>query len=210
MILYLAKRTKPECLTAVSYLATKVNECTVGDVDKLQRLVRYIGATREKGVVLMPGATGISVKLFVDASYGVHHDGKSHTGSCIVIGDLGAVHCRSSKQLIVTKSSTEAELVGLSDSANQGIFIRNFLLAQGYQMGPVTILQDNQSCMALIERGRLGAERTWHIQIRYFWVKERVDTGEARIEYLRTEDMYANVLTKPLQGAQFVRERERG
>ena len=62
--------------------------------------------------------------------------------------------------------------------------------------------------MALIERGRLGAERTWHIQIRYFWVKERVDTGEARIEYLRTEDMYANLVTKPLQGAQFVRERE--
>ena len=206
MILYLAKRTKPECLTAVSYLATKVNQCTVGDVDKLQRLVRYIGATREKGVVLMPGATGISVKLFVDASYGVHHDGKSHTGSCIVIGELGAVHCRS----IVTKSSTEAELVGLSDSANQGIFIRNFLLAQGYQMGPVTILEDNQSSMALIEKSRSEAKRTRHIQIRYFWVKERVDTGEARIEYLRTEDMYANVLDKPLQGAQFVRERERG
>ena len=208
MILYLAKRTKPGCLTAVSYLATKVNKCTVDDVYKLQRLMRYIGATREKGMVLMPGAAGITVKLFVDASYGVHHDGKSHTGSCIVIGDLGAVHCRSSKQLIMTKSSTEAELVGLSDSANQGIFIRNFLVAQGYQMGPVTILQDNQSCMALIERGRSGAERTRLIQIRYFWVKERVDTGEARIEYLRTEDMYASVLTKPLQGAQFVRERE--
>ena len=208
MILYLAKRTKPECLTAVSYLATRVNKCTVDDVEKLQRLVRYLNATKTTGVVLMPGAGGISVKLYVDASYGVHYDGKSHTGSCIVIGDVGAVHCRSSKQLIVTKSSTEAELVGLSDSANQGIFIRNFLISQGYTMAPVTILQDNQSCMALIERGRSGAERTRHIQIRYFWVKERVDTKEARIEYLRTEDMYANVLTKPLQGSQFVRERD--
>ena len=56
MILYLAKRTKPDCLTAISYLATKVNKCTVDDVDKLQRLVRYIGATREKGVVLLPDA----------------------------------------------------------------------------------------------------------------------------------------------------------
>ena len=208
MILYLAKRTKPECLTAVSYLATRVNKCTVDDIEKLQRLVRYINATRGTGVVLMPGAGGITVKLFVDASYGVHYDGKSHTGSCVVIGDVGAVHCRSSKQLIVTKSSTEAELVGLSDSANQGIFIRNFLISQGYKMAPVTILQDNQSCMALIERGRSGAERTRHIHIRYFWVKERVDTKEARIEYLPTEDMYANVLTKPLQGAQFVRERD--
>jgi hypothetical protein len=207
MVLYLAKRTKPECLTAVSYLTTRVTKCTVDDLEKLQRLIRYIRATRDHGLVLMPGAGGVTVKLYVDASYGVHHDGKSHTGSCIVIGEVGAVHCRSSKQLIVTKSSTEAELVGLSDSANQGLFIRTFLTAQGYHMPAVTILQDNQSCMALIARGRSGAERTRHIQIRYFWVKERVDKGEAKIEYLRSEDMYANVLTKPLQGAQFVRER---
>lgn len=140
MVLYLAKRTKPECLTAVSYLSTRVTKCTTDDVDKLQRLIRYIAGTRDSGVVLMPGVAGITVKLFVDASYGVHHDAKSHTGSCIVIGDVGAVHCRSSKQLIVTKSSTEAELVGLSDSANQGIFIRNFLIAQGHGMPPVTIL----------------------------------------------------------------------
>ena len=206
MVLYLAKRTKPECLTAVSYLATRVNRCTVDDVEKLQRLVRYVHATRDDGVVLRPGVMGVTVRLYVDASYGVHIDGKSHTGSCIVLGDVGAVHCRSSKQLIVTKSSTEAELVGLSDSANQAIHIRSFLLGQGYNMGPIIVYQDNQSCIALVQRGRSGAERTRHIHIRYFWLKERVDTGEVRVEYLRSEEMYANVLTKPLQGAQFKRE----
>ena len=75
--------------------------------------MKYIRATRDMGMVLRPGASGIRVSLFVDASYGVHVDGRSHTGSCVVIGDVGAVHCRSSKQQIVTKSSTEAELVGL-------------------------------------------------------------------------------------------------
>jgi hypothetical protein len=208
MVLYLAKRTKPECLTTVSFLATRVHRCTVDDVEKLQRLVRYLHGTRREGVMFRPGSRGVSVQLYVDASYGVHVDGRSHTGSCVVIGDTGAVHCRSSKQLIVTKSSTEAELVGLSDSANQGIHIRSFLEAQGYSVPPVTIYQDNQSCMALVERGRSGAERTRHIQIRYFWVKERVTTGEVRVEYMPSEDMYANVLTKPLQGAQFIRERE--
>jgi hypothetical protein len=59
------------------------------------------------------------VRLFVDASYGVHKDGKSHTGSCVVIGEVGAVHCISSKQDIVVKSSTEGELVVASNSANQ-------------------------------------------------------------------------------------------
>ena len=57
--------------------------------------------------------------------------------------------------------------------------------------------------MALVARGRSAAEKTRHIDIRYFWVKERVDTGDAVVEHLGTERMYANVLTKSLQRAQF-------
>jgi hypothetical protein len=108
----------------------------------------------------------------------------------------------------VTKSSTEAELVALSDSASQGLHLRQFVIAQGYTCGPVTLYQDNMSTMALVERGRSAGERTRHIDIRYFWVKERVDSGEAIVRHLGTKDMYANLLTKPLQGAQFVSERD--
>ena len=158
-------------------------------------------------VMLRPGIRVACVRLYVDAAYGVHSDGKSHMGSYVVIGDVGAVHCKSSKQSIVTKSSTEAELIALSDSANQGIFIRNFLLGQGYKVPPVTVYQDNTSCMALIERGRSGAERTRHISIRYFWLRERVENKEAVVVHKGTKEMYANVLTKPLQGSQFVYER---
>ena len=83
-LVYLSKRVKPECLTAVAYLATRVTRCSEDDVDKLHRLVRYIRWSRDTGLVFRPGSSGISVRLFVDASYGVHADGKSHTGSCVV------------------------------------------------------------------------------------------------------------------------------
>ena len=110
-----------------------------------------------------------------------------------------AVHCKSAKQQIVTKSSTEAELVALSDSASQVLHTRAFIMAQGYECGPMTAYQDNMSCMALIERGQSAAERTRHIDIRYFWVKERADMGQVIIKHLGTKEMYANLLTKPLQ-----------
>ena len=148
------------------------------------------------------------MSLYVDASYGVHADGRSHMGACVVIGGVGAIHCRSTKQSIVSKSSTEAELIGMSDSANQAIYMRNFLEQQGYDMPPLTIYPDNMSSMALIRRGRSGAERTRHINIRYFWIKERVDMKEVVVVHKGTADMYANVLTKSLQGSQFVHERE--
>jgi hypothetical protein len=206
-MLYLAKRARPDCQTAVAFLATRVTKCTVDDLAKLDRLMRYVWATRDRGIVFAPGASGIVVSVLIDAAYGVHADGRSHTGSCIVVGDSGAVHCKSSKQQIVTKSSTEAELVALSDSANQALHLRSFIIAQGHVCGPVIIHQDNMSCMALIERGRSAAERTRHISIKYFWLKERVDMGEAKVKHLGTKGMYANMLTKPLQGAQFKTER---
>ena len=130
------------------------------------------------------GPEGIVVRVLIDAAYGVHMDGKSHTGSRVVVGEVGAVHCKSRKHQIVTKSNTEAELVTLSDSANQGLHVRDFLSAQGHKMRPITIYQNNVSFMALVERGRSAAERTRHINIRFFWVKERVDSGEAIIKHL--------------------------
>ena len=74
-------------------------------------------------------------------------------------------------------------------------------------MEPMIIYQDNMSCMALVERGRSGAERTRHIEIRHFWIRERIRSEEATVMHKGTAEMYANVLTKPVQGAQFLYER---
>ena len=175
---------------------------------KLGKLLKYIRKTKDTGIVLKPGELGLQVRCYIDAAYGVHDDGKSVTGSVVVLGDAGPLHAKSSKQKIVTKSSTEAELVAASDSANQALFVREFMIQQGHKMKPVVIFQDNLSCMALINKGRPSSERTRHMSIRNFWLKDKVSDGEVVIEYLGTKDMFANLLTKPLQGAQFARERD--
>ena len=113
------------------------------------------------------------------------------------------MHCKSEKRKIVLKLSTEAEVVALLDSCNQKLHVRKFLQAQGHQVGPLILYQDNLSCIALIARGRSVAEKTRHTDILYFWVKERVGSGEAGIVHQGTTSMYANVLTKSVRGAQF-------
>ena len=206
-MLYLAKRVRPECLAAVAFLTTRVHCVDIDDLAKLKRLLGYLRATQHRGIVLRIG-DNMAVSAYIDASYGIHRDsGKSHTGCAIVLGDAGVLSARSSKQKIVTKSSTEAELVGLSDSAAQAIHLRNFIMGQGYIIGPVIIFQDNLSCMALVKRGGPGSERSRHINICYFWVAERIDKRYVVVEHLGTEVMFANALTKPVQGAQFERER---
>ena len=206
-ILYLAKRVRPECLTAVAFLSTRVAAPDIDDLAKLRRLLGYIRLTSTRGIVLRVGPTMV-IKAYIDAAYGVHQDsGKSHTGCAVVLGEAGPTFSKSAKQKIVTKSSTEAELVGLSDTASQAIHLRNLIIAQGYDVGPAVIYQDNLSCMALIKRGGPGSERSRHIHIRQFWLSEKVTEGEVELQHLGTEDMFANILTKPVQGAQFDRER---
>jgi hypothetical protein len=207
-MLYLAKRVRPECLTAVAFLTTRVQVCDKDDLGKLTRLLGYLVGTPHRGIVLRVGES-VSVSAYIDAAYGVHTaSGKSHTGCTIFVGLGGSVYSKSGKQKIVTKSSTEAELVALSDTASVALFLRNFVAAQGYETGPAILYQDNMSTMALMKRGGPASERSRHIDIRHFWLKEREAMGEVKIVHMPTEEMVANVLTKPLQGAQFVKERE--
>jgi hypothetical protein len=142
----------------------------------------------------------------VDASFAVHEDMKSHTGVWITLG-RGGFYVRSTKQRLMTKSSTESELVGMSDALPMIVWFCNFLAAQGHVLLPAIIYQDNQSTIALAEKGKSTSDRTRHINIRYFFVKDLIDKGEVKIEYKQTDDMIADLLTKPLQGQKFRRLR---
>ena len=197
---------RPDLLTAISFLAKRFQSPTEQDQLKLFRVARYLRATQEKGIVLEP-TKALAVYAWADASYGVHKDYKSHTGCIIGLGK-GPVYAKSTTQRLNTKSSSEAELVSLSDSSSQVIWVRNFLLEQGYEVPPATIFQDNQSAIALVKNGRSNSDRTRHIAIRFYFVADRVASKEIAIQYLSTGEMVADILTKPLQGQLFVRLRD--
>ena len=67
---------------------------------------------------------------------------------CIYFLGKGAIYSRSSKQKLVTKSSTEAELVGISDDLPQIIRFKHFE-AKSHPAMPARICEDNQSTICL-------------------------------------------------------------
>ena len=165
-VLYLAKRTRPDILLSVSFLTTRVTKPDQDDQAKLERVIKYLNDTSDLGIVLKADSPA-RIKAFVDASYGVHDDGKSHTGLMVSIG-AGPIITKSSKQKIVTKSSTEAELVsGLSDEASEALGNRDFLIAQGESNEPAILYQDNMSTISMISNESSKSSRTRHINIRY-------------------------------------------
>jgi hypothetical protein len=82
LALYVAKRGRPDILLAVSFLSTRVQKSTLEDFRKLKRLGSYLNSTKSLKLRLSVEG-GISIRSHVDASYGVHMDGKSHTGVLI-------------------------------------------------------------------------------------------------------------------------------
>jgi hypothetical protein len=121
---------------------------------------------------------------------------------------MGVLFVKSMKQKLNAKSSTEAELIALSDALSQVVWTRNFLRDLGYDMEPATVYQDNMSTLAMIKNGHPSSHRTRHINIRFFYAKDRADQGEIKLEYCPTESMLADFFTKPLQGQLFRKLRD--
>jgi ribosomal protein L24E len=142
-LLYLSKRTRPDILTAVVFLTKRVLRPQRDSYDKLIRTLQYVRATQHMGITFEVSES-IRVMAYIDTTFAIHPDMKSHTGSVITLGK-GAIYAKSGTQRLMTKSSTEAELVALGDSTNQVLWTRNFLQRQGHHQPPATISQDNQS-----------------------------------------------------------------
>jgi hypothetical protein len=84
-----------------------------------------------------------------------------------------------------------------------------FLEAQGYLLSNTYFEQDNESAIKLEKNGRMSAgSRSRHINIRYFWIKDRVKQEQISIRHCPTADMIGDFFTKPLQGGLFTRFRD--
>ena len=77
---------------------------------------------------------------------------KSHTGGCISYG-LSIIDSVSMKQKLNSKSSTESELVGMSDYLSQTIWVKMFLEELGCKLRKNILYQDNQSAIRLEKNG---------------------------------------------------------
>ena len=205
--LFLCKRARPVIQPTIEFLSTRVISPTEMDWKKLIRLLEYLHGTSE--LKLNPRADNLRViKWYVDASYAVHPDYRSHTGAVMTMG-RGTVQAMSKKQKTNTRSSTVAELVGADDAATMILWTGLFMQEQGYTLEKNILFQDNMSAILLETNGKRSAgKRSRAINIRYFFLTDQVEKGNLIIQYCPTDLMWADYMTKPLQGEKFRKFRD--
>ena len=160
---------------------------------------------RTKTVAMKLKPISLQLHVYTDASYGVHADMKGHTGTCISLEPDGCfIVASSSKQKLTAKSSCESELIALDTSISPVMALQYLLQEIGMYEQPAIIYQDNMSTIRLSHTGYNTLSKTKHIHMRFFYVKEVADQGHLSIQYLSTDDMVADILTKPLMGYKFI------
>ena len=196
-LMYLCVTTRPDIAFAVSYLS-QFNSCySVNDWNNAKRILRYLKGTKNLSLVFKK-----SVKMktclegFADADWASNSDRKSYTGYLFKYsGNTISWGCY--KQSCVALSSTEAEYIALSESCREAVYLSALLLELTCKPCSVILYNDNQSAQRLVSNP-VYHRRTKHIDVRYHYIRNVLEKRNIQIEYLSTDLMIADILTKPL------------
>jgi hypothetical protein len=205
--LYATKRARPDTCTTITFLTMRVQAPDKDDWTKLIHLMSYIRGTHTMPLILSANGSGI-LKWWVDASFAVHPYMHEHSGGGLSLG-RGFPIVSSTKQKLNTRSSTETEIVGADDFMPAICWTHYFMKAQGYGVKDNILFQDNKSSILLEKNGKASSSKhTKHINIRYFFITNRVNKEEVSMVWCPSGDMIGDYATKPLQGALFRKFRD--
>eukprot|EP00253_Pinus_taeda_P019372 PITA_19372 len=146
-------------------------------------------------------------KRILSDSAGSVDDRKSTSGYVFHMGSR-AISWASKKQPIVALSTAEEDYVVATTLACQEVWMRRTLRSLGQEQAKGTVIFcDNSSAIAL-SKNSVFHKRTKHIDKRFHYIRELVNSGEIVLQHCRTREQIADILTKPLdqKNLEFVRK----
>ena len=173
----------------------------------MKRLLRYLKGTSDYGLVIATQDQADVLMGYTDANWGRDNDRRS-TGGYVFTFAGTAISWKSKRQATVALSSCEAEYIAESEAAKEAIWLQRLLcqlrvdLSQPSVPQPVTILGDNRGALALAKNPMFHA-RTKHVDIRYHFVREKVEEQLIIMEWIAGGLNPADGLTKPLGKTKF-------
>jgi hypothetical protein len=150
------------------------------------------------------GGDGVELQGYTDSDWaGSAVDRKSTSGCCFSLGST-MITWFNRKQTSVALSSVEAEYMAVSMASCEAIWLHKLLTGLfDQELEPTVIYCDNQSCIKLSEN-LVFHDRSKHIEIRYHFIRDRIQKGAVKLQYISTDEQVADILTKPLEKGKFV------
>ncbi|KAI0984565.1 hypothetical protein GJ496_011917 [Pomphorhynchus laevis] len=197
-LLYIAICTRPDIAYAVEILSRFNISPNDLHLTAAKQVLRYLRGTKDFRLRFV--YTGkLTLQGYCDADLANNADDRTSTSGNIFILANAPVSWISCKQRIVALLSTaEAEYVALSVATQEVQWLRQVLADIGEQCNePTTIFEDNQPAIA-IASGKTEHKRTKHIDIKFHFVRASIQQRIVKLEYCTTNEMLADIMTKPL------------
>lgn len=196
-LLWLQSCTRPDLSFAVHQLCRYSCAPRASHLRAAKRVLRFLAGTSWCAIRYRQGVN-VAIEGWSDSDWaGDVATRKSTSGYAFMVAH-GALSWRAGLQSCVALSSAEAEYIGLADAAKEAMHLRQLGRQIGINVsGPTVIRGDNRASIAMAhETG--STRRTRHIAARYHYTRERVAERDVDIEWVPSESMVADVMTKPL------------
>ena len=203
-LLYLTA-SRPDIMFSVC-LCARFQACPKeSHLSAVKRIFRYLIGTQNLGL-WYPRGTSFDLIGFSDADYaGSKIDRKSTSGTCHFLGHM-LVSWSSKKQNSVALSTAEAEYIAAGNCCAQILWIKQQLSDFGVSLNNIPIFCDNTSAIN-ITKNPVQHSRTKHIEIRHHFIRDHVLKKDISIEFVDSLNQIADIFTKPLNEAQFIKIR---
>lgn len=202
-LMYAALGSRPDLCESISLLSRFQDKAGTCLYKALKRVLRYIKGTLNLTLMFRPNKNIDVLCGFVDSDWGGDTvDRKSTTGFIFKMFNC-TISWTSKKQQSVAISSTESEYVALSLAVTEACWLRKILIDFNFLMNePVVLYEDNRSAICIANNPE-NNKRLKHIDIKFFFIKEKIDKGVIKIVHVKTEDQVADMFTKPLSWVKF-------
>ncbi|CAI7861023.1 unnamed protein product [Closterium sp. NIES-53] len=204
-LLLAAVTCRPDLSYSASQLATYLKKPEIEHLAELDRALHYFVSTPTIGLTYYKNAsTPTELVGYVDADHAGDSDNRrSRTGYIYRLESIGPISWQSSKQNLIALLSAEAEYIALCSATKEGLYLRELLEeAKLAELPNFTLFCDNQSAIHIANKSGF-ANRTKHIALRYFFMKDEIKKGRLKLSYCPTSEMAADYLTKKLGKSKF-------
>ena len=198
-ILHFSNTTRPDISFAAGYLSRFMDGPGLAHWKGAKNVVRYLKGCKSVGIVYERSKheRNTFIQRDSDSDFAGDIDGrKSTSGYCFLYGG-GIVSWRSKKQTVVAQSTVEAEYIALSFAAREAIWLQKFPLDFAECPTQIGISGDNQRALCLAN-DEIHNDRSKHIDFKFHFIRDQVAHGNIATSYVKSSDMVADEMTKPL------------
>jgi hypothetical protein len=206
-LIYVMLGTRPDIAFAVSKVSQFLEAPKESHWKAVKWILCYLKGTATYGLTLGGLDSNKAIVTYADADWAKDTDDRRSISGYALFFGPSLVTWKTKKQPTVALSTTEAEYYALTTSTQEYLWTEQFLLSMGFILELGTIYNDNMGCISIIKNNKKD-RRTKHIDIKHHAIREKLQESNFTLEYKSTQDMIADILTKPLGYTKLVKFRE--